>query len=239
MADPPEQGSGIYNDALHRGINGAGAGELASRGSIGSRHVSRSDRARIRRACRWWSRSPRPASTSSRSTSTSARWRRSRPATPTSRTSPSERLQAVRDSIEATTHYAPLARTDAVLICVPTPLTANREPDLGAADRRRPRRSGSVSSAASSSCWSRRPIRARRASSWCRCSSSSGLKVGDGLNVAFSPERVDPGSHRLHAAQHAQGRRRDHPGVHRARRRALRSGSATTSSASRPPRPPR
>ena len=50
---------------------------------------------------------------------------------------PSERLAAVLDQIEATTHYAPLARTDAVLICVPTPLTANREPDLGAAARRR------------------------------------------------------------------------------------------------------
>ena len=44
---------------------------------------------------------------------------------------PSERLRAVMGSIDATTVYAPLARTDAVLVCVPTPLTANREPDLG------------------------------------------------------------------------------------------------------------
>ena len=44
---------------------------------------------------------------------------------------PSERLQAVLPGIEATSHYAPLARTDAVIICVPTPLTRNREPDLG------------------------------------------------------------------------------------------------------------
>src|ERR1700684_594471 len=43
----------------------------------------------------------------------------------------SERLQAVADKIEASTRFAPLARTEAVLICVPTPLTANREPDLG------------------------------------------------------------------------------------------------------------
>src|SRR4051794_28539983 len=43
----------------------------------------------------------------------------------------SERLAAVADHIEATTHAQPLARCDAVLICVPTPLTANREPDLG------------------------------------------------------------------------------------------------------------
>ncbi len=33
----------------------------------------------------------------------------------------SERLQAVLGMIEATSHYAPLARADAVLICVPTP----------------------------------------------------------------------------------------------------------------------
>jgi len=44
---------------------------------------------------------------------------------------PSERLQKLLGSIEATTHYAPLARSDAVVICVPTPLTRNREPDLG------------------------------------------------------------------------------------------------------------
>src|SRR5450755_1728892 len=42
----------------------------------------------------------------------------------------SERLRAALARIEPWSHYAPLARTDAVLICVPTPLTANREPDL-------------------------------------------------------------------------------------------------------------
>src|SRR5918998_1908841 len=40
-------------------------------------------------------------------------------------------LQAVAKRIEPTTRMAALARCDAVLICVPTPLTANREPDLG------------------------------------------------------------------------------------------------------------
>src|SRR5512133_1647571 len=44
---------------------------------------------------------------------------------------PSERLAAVAHRIQATTHAQPLARCEAVLICVPTPLTANREPDLG------------------------------------------------------------------------------------------------------------
>src|SRR5579884_2067266 len=43
-----------------------------------------------------------------------------------------ERLGGVLPRIQATSHFQPLARTDAVLICVPTPLTPNREPDLGA-----------------------------------------------------------------------------------------------------------
>ncbi len=44
----------------------------------------------------------------------------------------SERLAAVAARIDAHTHFTPLARADAYLICVPTPLTANREPDLSA-----------------------------------------------------------------------------------------------------------
>ena len=43
----------------------------------------------------------------------------------------SEQLRAVLPKIQATTHYAPLARTEAIIVCVPTPLNDNREPDLG------------------------------------------------------------------------------------------------------------
>jgi UDP-N-acetyl-D-glucosamine dehydrogenase len=43
----------------------------------------------------------------------------------------SERLRAVADRIEPTTRYAALQGADAVLICVPTPLSPNREPELG------------------------------------------------------------------------------------------------------------
>src|SRR5438309_9970638 len=42
-----------------------------------------------------------------------------------------ESLAAVRERIHPTTRYADLARAEAVLVCVPTPLTRNREPDLG------------------------------------------------------------------------------------------------------------
>jgi UDP-N-acetyl-D-glucosamine dehydrogenase len=48
---------------------------------------------------------------------------------------PSELLAEVSGRIHATTRYAQLAQADAVLICVPTPLTRNREPDLGPLSR--------------------------------------------------------------------------------------------------------
>jgi UDP-N-acetyl-D-glucosamine dehydrogenase len=44
---------------------------------------------------------------------------------------PSELLREVSERIHATSRYARLAKADAILVCVPTPLTRNREPDLG------------------------------------------------------------------------------------------------------------
>src|SRR5579872_3874942 len=44
---------------------------------------------------------------------------------------PSERLRAVLERIAVTTHYEELDGVEAVLVCVPTPLSVNREPDLG------------------------------------------------------------------------------------------------------------
>jgi UDP-N-acetyl-D-glucosamine dehydrogenase len=105
----------------------------------------------------------------------------------------SERLAAVVPSIEATTDYAALADVEAVVICVPTPLSANREPDLGpftdasralAAVLRRGQLVVLESTTYPGTTRERLvPLLA----------SESGLTVGDGLNVAFSPERVDPG----------------------------------------------
>ena len=46
--------------------------------------------------------------------------------------------------------------------------------------------------------------------------------VGEDVFVAFSPERVDPGNPSVSHEEHAQGRRRHHAGVHRARHGALR-----------------
>jgi UDP-N-acetyl-D-glucosamine dehydrogenase len=105
---------------------------------------------------------------------------------------PSDRLQAVLPRIEAWTHFAPLARADAIFICVPTPLTPNREPDLeplvsaGRALGHVIQRGQLVVLESTTYPGTTRerllPLLERR-----------GLKAGDGIHVAFSPERVDPG----------------------------------------------
>jgi UDP-N-acetyl-D-glucosamine dehydrogenase len=105
---------------------------------------------------------------------------------------PSERLRAVLDQIETDTHFAPLARADAVLICVPTPLTANREPDLGpllAATR-------SLAQIAQ-----RGQLIVLESTTYPGTTrgqvlpllEAEGLRAGMDFNLAFSPERVDPG----------------------------------------------
>jgi UDP-N-acetyl-D-glucosamine dehydrogenase len=106
---------------------------------------------------------------------------------------PSERLQAVLDKIEATSHYQPLARADAVLICVPTPLTPNREPDLHAL----------VSAGqALGQVLQRGQLVVLESTTYPGTTrdrlvplleQESELRVGADVNVAFSPERVDPG----------------------------------------------
>jgi UDP-N-acetyl-D-glucosamine dehydrogenase len=104
----------------------------------------------------------------------------------------SERLRAALPAIETSTHYAPLARCDAVLICVPTPLTANREPDLGpllSAGR------------ALASVVQRGQLIVLESTTYPGTTreqlapllEESGLALGTELNLAFSPERVDPG----------------------------------------------
>jgi UDP-N-acetyl-D-glucosamine dehydrogenase len=104
----------------------------------------------------------------------------------------SERLAAVSERIEATTHYAPLARCEAVLICVPTPLTANREPDLepllGAA-----RALATVVQRGQLIVLESTTYPGTTREQLAPLLEESGLSVGEDLYVAFSPERVDPG----------------------------------------------
>jgi UDP-N-acetyl-D-glucosamine dehydrogenase len=105
---------------------------------------------------------------------------------------PSERLRDALPDIEAWTHYAPLARADAVLICVPTPLSANREPDLGpliAAGRAL----GGVVQRGQLVVLESTTYPGTTREQLVPLLEHRGLRVGDGLNVAYSPERVDPG----------------------------------------------
>src|SRR5437588_808574 len=105
---------------------------------------------------------------------------------------PSERLRAALGAIEASTHYAPLARCDAVLICVPTPLTPNREPDLGPL-LEAGRALGAVLQRGQLVVLESTTYPGTTREQLVPLLEHHGLRVGDGLNVAFSPERVDPG----------------------------------------------
>ncbi len=106
---------------------------------------------------------------------------------------PSAQLRAVAQRIHATTRYARLERADAVLVCVPTPLTRNREPDLAPlleathalADVLQAGQLVVLESTTYPGTTRERmlPI----------LEEESGLLAGRDFHLAFSPERVDPG----------------------------------------------
>ncbi|HLJ03385.1 MAG TPA: nucleotide sugar dehydrogenase [Solirubrobacteraceae bacterium] len=104
----------------------------------------------------------------------------------------SEELRGVLGQIRATTRYADLAQAQSIIVCVPTPLTANREPDLGPltssaralAQVLQPGQLVVLESTTYPGTTRERLVPLLE---------ESGLRVGESLNVAFSPERVDPG----------------------------------------------
>jgi UDP-N-acetyl-D-glucosamine dehydrogenase len=101
-------------------------------------------------------------------------------------------LAVAAPRMHATTRFAALARCDAILICVPTPLTANREPDLGllvAASRALAEVLQAGQLVVLESTTYPGTTRERVAPILER----SGLVAGADFNLAFSPERVDPG----------------------------------------------
>ena len=107
---------------------------------------------------------------------------------------PSETLKPLVDShgLRATTDYDELRDADAILIALPTPLSKQREPDLsivnGATEEIAQRlRKGHLVVLESTTYpgTTREEILPRL--------EASGLKVGEDFNLAFSPERVDPG----------------------------------------------
>ena len=104
-----------------------------------------------------------------------------------------EVLATVAARLHATTRYAELVRCEAVLMCLPTPLTPNREPDLGPLTDSA-RALGAVLQAGQlvvlESTTYPGTTRERVAP---LLEEQSGLAAGRDFHLAFSPERVDPG----------------------------------------------
>jgi UDP-N-acetyl-D-glucosamine dehydrogenase len=104
----------------------------------------------------------------------------------------SERLAAVADRLQASTRYADLAGQEAVVIAVPTPLTRNREPDLGPLLGAGTALAGVLQQGqlvVLESTTYPGTTRERLAPML----EESGLAAGRDFNLAFSPERIDPG----------------------------------------------
>jgi len=101
-------------------------------------------------------------------------------------------LAAVRGRLTVTNDYAPLADAEAVLICVPTPLTPNREPDLGpllSSAEALGKVLGPGQLVVLQSTTYPGTTRGRVAP----LLEAGGLRAGLDFHLAFSPERVDPG----------------------------------------------
>jgi UDP-N-acetyl-D-glucosamine dehydrogenase len=105
---------------------------------------------------------------------------------------PSELLRKHSSRIVATTRYARLAKADAVLICVPTPLTRNREPDLGPLIDST-RGLAEVLQADQLVVLESTTYPGTTRERVAPLLEESGLAAGKDFHLAFSPERVDPG----------------------------------------------
>ena len=96
---------------------------------------------------------------------------------------------------EATTDFSRLGEADAVLVCLPTPLTASREPDLSYVVRAgeqigRTLRPGQLVVLESTTYPGTTREEFHRA---IRSAAGAGLELGRDYFLAFSPEREDPG----------------------------------------------
>jgi UDP-N-acetyl-D-glucosamine dehydrogenase len=106
---------------------------------------------------------------------------------------PAERYAGIEGTLEATTDYAGLQDVDALVICVPTPLSKTRSPDLSyvvadaesVAENLRPGQLVILQSTTwpGTTAELLRPILER-----------SGGRVGEDFFLGYAPERVDPGN---------------------------------------------
>jgi UDP-N-acetyl-D-glucosamine dehydrogenase len=105
---------------------------------------------------------------------------------------PSSALEPLGGRLRATTEYAELAACDAVILCVPTPLSDSREPDLtylveSGEALAQVLRSGQLVVLESTTY----PGTTR--DRLLPILEKSGLTAGSDFHLAFSPERIDPG----------------------------------------------
>lgn len=109
-------------------------------------------------------------------------------------TAESIREQMASDRLDATTDFAVASSVDAVIICVPTPLNKNREPDISyiveTGKALAPHLRKGVLVSLESSTYPGTTDEDLRGV----LESGSGLKAGVDFNLAFSPEREDPGN---------------------------------------------
>src|SRR5215216_439463 len=105
---------------------------------------------------------------------------------------PSERLQGSLERMEFTTRAVDMHEAEAILLCVPTPLNRNREPDLGPLLGAARTLSGVIR---------RGQLVVLESTTFPGTTrehlvpllEESGLVAGEDFSLAFSPERVDPG----------------------------------------------
>jgi UDP-N-acetyl-D-glucosamine dehydrogenase len=105
---------------------------------------------------------------------------------------PSESLQAVAGRLEFTTRAVDLHGAEAILVCVPTPLNRNREPDLGPLLGAAQTLAGVIA---------RGQLVVLESTTFPGTTrdhlvpllEESGLVAGRDFSLAYSPERVDPG----------------------------------------------
>jgi UDP-N-acetyl-D-glucosamine dehydrogenase len=103
-----------------------------------------------------------------------------------------DRLRSAGEHLRVTARYAELSKADAVIIAVPTPLTKNREPDLGPLVASGTALAGVLQEGqlvVLESTTYPGTTRERLAP----LLEESGLAAGRDFHLAFSPERVDPG----------------------------------------------
>ena len=140
---------------------------------------------------------------------------------------PAARYADARRPAHATTDYAAVRELDALTICVPTPLSKTRSPDMSyivaaaesIAEHLRPGQLVVLQSTTYPGTTEEvvQPILER-----------TGGVVGVDFFLGYAPERVDPGNAQLHDQEHAEARRRRDRGVPRAGPSCSTARSSTT-----------